>query len=56
MKRLQTIQPDFRFWPLDAINEIGLQSELLRKNLNNHTAFRIIGGFKYNSSGFMQHR
>ena len=55
MERLQTVQSDPGFGPLNSINEIGLQSKFLRKNLNYHTAFRIIGGLKYNPSGLMQH-
>ena len=55
MQRLQTIQLNFGFRFFDAINQVRLESEFFSKHLHHHTAFGVVGGFKYYSPGLMKH-
>ena len=54
-ERLQEVLFDACLWATDAIQNIGADAEMTRKNLNDHTVFGIIGGMKDKTGSRKEH-
>jgi hypothetical protein len=55
VKRLKLISGNPCLGLFRTVDDIRLQPEFLRKNLDDNAAFAVIGSFKYDAAGFMKH-